>query len=287
MAENCSAVTREVSVEGSVFITGCSTGIGRETARYFRDRGIPVAATARRPEVLVDEESEHLVAIACDVDSMKSVEAAVAEAEERLGPIEVVVNNAGYGQLGPVEEVTEDEIRRQFETNVFGVHRVIRATVPRLRHAGRGKVINVSSVAGRISSPFFGVYSASKFAVEALSDALRVELRPFGVNVVVIEPGPIKTEFVTTARETTERLLANREDSAYGVFFDTTERGTDVLETFALGADSVARTIFRAANSRSPRSRYTVTLPAKAGAIAARLLPDSVMDFAMARATGL
>lgn len=274
-------------MEGSVFITGCSTGIGRETAMKFRDRGIKVAATARRPETLASEESEDLVAIECDVTSAISVESAVDEAEKRLGPIEVVINNAGYGQPGPVEEVTEEEMHAQFETNVFGVHRVIRATVPRLRDSGRGKVINVSSVAGRISTPFLGVYSASKFAVEALSDSLRVELRPFGIKVVVIEPGPIKTEFESTARDASDRFLDEATDSAYAAYLGSTERGTDALNTFTLGPDAVAKVILRAATSKSPRSRYTVTLPAMAGAIAARLVPDSVMDFAMARATGL
>lgn len=274
-------------MEGSVFITGCSTGIGRETALRFRDRGIKVAATARKPETLAGEESENLAAIECDVNSTDSVEAAVAEAEKRLGPIEVVVNNAGYGQPGPVEEVTEEEIRAQFETNVFGVHRVIRTTVPRLRDVGGGKVINVSSVAGRISTPFLGVYSASKFAVEAMSDSLRVELRPFGIKVVVIEPGPIKTEFESKARNASDRFLDTKSDSAYAEYLGSGERGNDALQRFSLGPDAVAKVILRAATSKSPRSRYTVTLPATAGAIAARLVPDSVMDFAMARATGL
>lgn len=274
-------------MEGSVFITGCSTGIGRETALKFRDRGIKVAATARKPETLAGEESDDFIAIECDVNSTESVESAVAEAERRLGPIEVVINNAGYGQPGPVEEVTEEEMRAQFETNVFGVHRVIRAAVPRLRDSGRGKVINVSSVAGRISTPFLGVYSASKFAVEALSDSLRVELRPFGIKVVVIEPGPITTEFESTARDASDRFLDAKTDSAYAPYLGSTERGTDALNSFTLGPDAVAKVIYRAATSKSPRSRYTVTLPAMAGAIAARLVPDSVMDFAMARATGL
>lgn len=274
-------------MEGCVFITGCSTGIGRETARLFRDRGIKVAATARKPETLSGEEDANLAAIACDVTSTESVSDAVAEAEERLGPIEVVVNNAGYGQPGPVEEVTEEEMERQFETNVFGVHRVIRATAPRLRSAGKGRIINVSSVAGRISSPFLGVYSASKFAVEALSDSLRVELRPFGIKVVVIEPGPIKTEFERTARDSSDRFLSDKSESAYAPYLGSTERGTDALNSFTLGPDAVAKVIHRAAVTKSPRSRYTVTLPAMAGAIAARLVPDAVMDFAMARATGL
>lgn len=274
-------------MEGSVFITGCSSGIGREAALMFRDRGIKVAATARRPESLSSEESENLVAIECDVTSAASVESAVVEAEKRLGPLEVVVNNAGYGQPGPVEEVTEEEMRAQFETNVYGVHRVIRSTVPRLRAAGRGRVINISSVAGRISTPFLGVYSASKFAVEALSDSLRVELRPFGIKVVVIEPGPIKTKFESTARDAGDRFLEATSDSAYAEYLGSTDRGADALNTFTLGPEAVAKVIYRAAASKSPRSRYTVTLPAMAGAIAARLVPDSVMDFAIARATGL
>lgn len=274
-------------MDGSAFITGCSSGIGLETARFFRDRGRKVVATARHPEVLEDEENECLIAIECDVTSAESVAAAVSEAESRFGPIDAVVNNAGYGQAGPVEEVTEEEMLAQFDTNVFGIHRVLRATLPLMRERKRGTVVNVSSLAGRVSSPFLGVYSASKFAVEALSDSLRVELRPFGVRVVVVEPGPIRTEFEERARSSSGALFGQVSDSPYAKLTGSAERGIGLLNTFTLGPDAVAKVIFRAATARSPRSRYQVTLPAVAGSLASRLVPDAVMDFALSKAAGI
>lgn len=274
-------------MEGSVFITGSSTGIGLETARLFRDKGAKVVATARKPEVLADEESENLVAIACDVTDAASVDGAVVEAEKRMGPIDAVINNAGYGQPGPIEEVTEEEVRAQFDTNVFGALRVIRATTPLLRERGRGTIVNISSLGGKISSPFLGIYSATKFALEAISDSLRVELRPFGVRVVIIEPGPIKTEFGERARSESDRFLKNPDDSAYGKYLGGADRGADMLDWFELGPDAVAKTIYSAVNARSPRTRYSVTLPAVVGGVASRFVPDAVRDFALARTLGL
>lgn len=274
-------------MDGCVLVTGSSSGIGLETARLFRDKGVRVAATARRPETIEGEISENLVAIECDVTSPDSVNRAVKEAEAQLGPIEAVVNNAGYGQAGPVEEVTEDEMRAQFETNVFGVHRVLRATLPLLRERRRGTVVNVSSIGGRISSPFLGIYCASKFAVEALSDALRLELRPFGVRVVVIEPGPIRTGFEDRLRTEAGDLLDEGAESVYGEFARGAERGMTLIDRFTAGPEAVAKVIYKAATMKSPRARYQVTLPAKAGSIAARLAPASAMDFMIASASGL
>src|SRR3954447_1763477 len=176
----------------TVLITGCSSGIGRATALRLHDAGHRVVATARRPETL-DDLPPGIVRLRLDVCDPASVEAAVRDADAKTGGVTALVNNAGFGQSGPVEFVTEEQVRHQFETNVYGPLRLIRAVLPSMRARGEGRIVNVSSAAGKFSTPFLGIYCASKFALEAVSDALRVEVAPFGVRVVVIEPGPIET----------------------------------------------------------------------------------------------
>ncbi len=170
-------------------ITGCSTGIGRATAIELTARGYEVIATARRPETLADLKVAQVMTL--DVDSDASVAAALAAA----GPVDVLVNNAGFGVEGAVESVPLDEVRRMFETNFFGAARMIQAFVPGMRERGKGSVVNVTSTAGIAAPPLGGYYSASKFALEALSEALHLEVGHFGVRVLVIEPGSIETRF--------------------------------------------------------------------------------------------
>jgi short-subunit dehydrogenase len=170
-------------------VTGCSTGIGRATAVELTARGYEVIATARRPETLADLKVAQTMAL--DVDSDASVAAALAAA----GPVDVLINNAGFGVEGAVEAVPLDEVRRMFETNFFGAARMIQAFVPGMRERGRGTVVNVTSTAGIAAPPLGGYYAASKFALEALSEALHLECRHFGVRVLVIQPGSIETRF--------------------------------------------------------------------------------------------
>jgi short-subunit dehydrogenase len=170
-------------------ITGCSTGIGRATALELTKRGHEVVATARRPETLKDLDVAQTLAL--DVNDDASVQAALGSA----GEIDILVNNAGFGMFGAIEEVPMDEIRRCYETNVFGVLRMLQAFVPGMRTRQRGAIVNVSSVAGRVSSPLGGIYSSTKYAVEAISEALHYELNHFGIRVILIEPGAIETEF--------------------------------------------------------------------------------------------
>ena len=172
-----------------VLITGCSTGIGRATAVELASRGHDVVATARRPETL--EGLEVAAALALDVDDDASVAAAAAAA----GDIDVLVNNAGWEAAGPVERTPIDRVKAMFETNVFGLARMVQAVAPGLRRRGGGTIVNVSSMAGRVAAPLNGFYSASKFAVEAISESLHYELGHFGVRVVIIEPGNIETAF--------------------------------------------------------------------------------------------
>jgi NAD(P)-dependent dehydrogenase (short-subunit alcohol dehydrogenase family) len=170
-------------------VTGCSTGIGRATAVELTKRGFDVVATARRPETLKD--LDVAATLALDVDSDESVAAALAAA----GSIDVLVNNAGFGVVGPVETVPLAEVRRMFETNVFGVIRMIQGVLPQMRARGAGTIVNVTSLAGRVAPPLDGFYSATKFGVEGLTEALHYEVGHFGIRVVLIEPGVIETQF--------------------------------------------------------------------------------------------
>jgi NAD(P)-dependent dehydrogenase (short-subunit alcohol dehydrogenase family) len=170
-------------------ITGCSTGIGRATAVELQARGYEVLATARRPETIEDLDVAGRITL--DVDSDASVASAVAEA----GPIDVLVNNAGFGVEGPIETVPLDEVRRMFETNVFGSARMIQAVLPGMRERGTGAIVNVTSTAGIAAPPLGGYYAATKFAMEAISEALKLEVGHFGIQVYAIEPGVIETSF--------------------------------------------------------------------------------------------
>ncbi len=172
-----------------VLITGCSTGFGREAAIELARRGHQVVATARRPETLADLDVSSRLAL--DVDSDESVSEAVAQA----GEIDALVNNAGWSAHGPIEKVPLPEVRRMFETNFFGAARMIQAIAPKMRARKRGVIVNVSSMAGRVAAPLMGFYAASKFALEGLSEALQFELGHFGIRVVVIEPGFVKSSF--------------------------------------------------------------------------------------------
>ena len=182
-----------------ILITGCSTGIGRETARHLASRGHRVFATARKLEAIEDLKEAGCETLACDVNSEESMTACVNAVEEAEGAVGALVNNAGYSQSGAVETVPIDSVRRQFETNVYGLMRMCQLVLPKMRERGEGRIVNVSSMGGKLVFPGGGVYHATKHAVEAISDALRWEVEKFGIEVVIIEPGLIKTDFADTA----------------------------------------------------------------------------------------
>jgi NADP-dependent 3-hydroxy acid dehydrogenase YdfG len=224
-----------------VLVTGCSSGIGKATARALVAAGHTVYATARRPETL-----------ALDVTAEESRTAAVAAVEAEHGAVGTLVNNAGYGVYGPVEEVAMDDVRREFETNVFGLGRMTQLVLPGMRAAGRGRIVNISSMGGRLVYPTGGWYHASKYAVEAMSDALRVEVRPFGMRA--------------TADDVMRRGYSSR-----------------------AGAEpaAVADVIRRAVEASRPRSRYVVTPAAKAQVQLRRLGGDRLWDSFVGRAYGI
>jgi NAD(P)-dependent dehydrogenase (short-subunit alcohol dehydrogenase family) len=244
----------------AVLVTGCSSGIGRATAAHLAARGWPVFASARRPESIADLEAAGCRPLALDVTDEESMRAAVAAVVQAEGAVGVLVNNAGYSQSGAVEDVPMDDVRRQFETNVFGLARMCQLVLPGMRAQGWGKIVNMSSMGGRFTFPGGGYYHASKHAVEALSDALRFEVRGFGVDVVVIEPGLIRTDFSDAAVRT---IAAS--DGPYGAFTDAVATSTkNIYEQGPLarlggGPDAVARVIAKAIEVERPRPRYRVT----------------------------
>jgi NAD(P)-dependent dehydrogenase (short-subunit alcohol dehydrogenase family) len=252
----------------AVLITGCSSGIGAATAAHLAEKGWPVYATARRVETLAELEAKGCRTLALDVTDEASCRAAVEAVEAAEGAVGVLVNNAGYSQSGAVESVTDERVRAQFDTNVFGLLTLCRLVLPKMREQSWGKIVNVSSMGGKFTFPGGGVYHASKHAVEALSDALRFEVRGFGVDVIVVEPGIIRTNFGDTAAR--EIGAGTRNSGPYGEFNQAVAEATaGVYESGPLARlggppEAVATAIEKAISARRPRPRYTVTPSARA-----------------------
>jgi NAD(P)-dependent dehydrogenase (short-subunit alcohol dehydrogenase family) len=266
----------------AVLITGCSTGIGRATAQRFARGGWPVYATARKLEAVRDLEAEGCRALALDVDSEESMKAAVAAVESDHGAVGVLINNAGYSQSGAIESVPMARIRSQFETNVFGLVRMCQLVLPAMREQGWGKIVNLSSMGGKLTFPGGGVYHATKYAVEALSDALRFEVAGFGIDVVVIEPGLIRTHFGDAVVDHLQKVPS--EGGPYAEFNSHVAKSTkEVYEKGPLaklggGPDKVAAVIERAVMAARPRARYTVTPSATMLMGQRRILSDRFWD---------
>jgi NAD(P)-dependent dehydrogenase (short-subunit alcohol dehydrogenase family) len=271
---------------GVILVTGCSSGIGRATAVEAAERGHRVFASARRLEDIADLAARGIDTLRLDVTDESSVADAVATVLARTGRIDALVNNAGYGQYGAVEDVTPEEWRRQFEVNVFGSLAVLRAVLPAMREARSGTIVTVSSVAGKVSIPFAGPYCASKHALEAISDALRVEVAPWKIRVVVVEPGPITTHFGDRTREATARILQT--PGPYSSFYANAERASE--KDFQRGKrrpEVVARVIVGAIESPRPRTRYRVAPLAKILVPLKKVASDRFLDRRMKRALRL
>jgi NAD(P)-dependent dehydrogenase (short-subunit alcohol dehydrogenase family) len=256
-------------------VTGASAGIGAATSRLLHERGFHVYAAARRLERMAPLAALGVHTVRADVTDEADLVALVDRVVTESGRIDVLVNNAGYGSFGALEDVPLDEARRQFEVNVFGAARLCQLVLPHLRAQGSGRIINVSSVGARMYQPLGGWYHSTKYALEGLSDCLRVELRPLGIDVVMIRPGGIDTEFPRVAGE---RLLAV---SGAGAYAGYARRYAATLTSDAKGLSSpavVARVIGRAATVRRPRARYAVGRGAKAALLARWLLPDRAYD---------
>jgi NAD(P)-dependent dehydrogenase (short-subunit alcohol dehydrogenase family) len=248
----------------AVLITGCSSGIGHATAAHLSAQGWTVYATARRREALADLEARGCRTLALDVTDEESMRSAVRAVEEAEGAVGALVNNAGYSQSGAVESVPLDRVRAQFETNVFGLVRMCQLVLPGMREQRWGRIVNLSSMGGRFTFPGGGVYHATKHAVEALSDALRFEVAGFGVKVIVIEPGLIRTSFSDTAVAGIEQPAGPYADFNAAVARSTAgayEKGP--LAKLGGPPEAVAERIADALSARRPRARYTVTPSAR------------------------
>lgn len=266
-------------------VTGASSGIGEATARRLRGMGYTVYAAARRVERMAPLAEAGIHPVRVDVTDDASLVGFVEQVIAESGRVDVLVNNAGYGSYGAVEDVPLAEARRQFEVNVFGLARLSQLVLPYMRRQGAGRIINISSIGGKIYQPFGGWYHATKFAVEGLSDSMRLELAPLGIDVVVIEPGAIATEWSGIAGQ---HLLATSGHGAYAeqairaaAFFTADPEG--VASPPSVIADAVAKAV----TARRPRTRYVAGRGAKAILATRRLLPDRAFDRAMTAMMGI
>jgi len=264
----------------AVLITGCSSGIGRATALRLAERGWPVYATARKVSSIEDLAARGCTTLALDVNDDASMRAAVGVVVEREGAVGVLVNNAGYSQSGAAETVSMELVRRQFETNVFGLIQLTKLVLPGMRDQGWGRIVNVSSMGGKLSFPGGAYYHASKHAVEAFSDVLRFETKNFGVRAAIIEPGLIRTAFGEAAVGSMED---EPEQGPYASFNNEVARLTKNAydgPMAKLGArpETVAKAIERAISSRRPKTRYRVGASARVMLLLRALLPDRAWD---------
>ena len=268
------------SISKAVLITGCSTGIGRSTAERLARNGHTVYATARRLDSISDLAQQGCKLLALDVCEESSMRAAVDMIEREHGAVGVLINNAGYGSEGPVEEVPMSEVRRQFETNVFGLLRLTQLVLPGMRRQRWGKIVNLSSMGGRMTLPGGGIYHATKYAIEAMSDALRFEVRGFGVDVIIIEPGAIKTEFGNTAIAKVDAIGGSADYADFREVLKQNIRGVyeGPMAAFAVGPEAVAKVIDKAIAASRPRTRYVITFGARMLMGMRRVLPDRAFD---------
>jgi NAD(P)-dependent dehydrogenase (short-subunit alcohol dehydrogenase family) len=279
-----------MALSKAVLITGCSSGIGHATAKRLAGRGWTVYATARRPEAIADLGEAGCRTLALDVTDESSMRAAVDAVVDGEGAVGCLVNNAGYSQSGALETLPMERLRAQFETNVFGLVRMCQLVLPAMRRQGWGRIVNLSSMGGKLTFPGGGAYHGTKHAVEALSDALRWEVAGFGVDVVVIEPGLITTRFGEVAAgsigEATE-IRRDTEADPYASFNAAVGSATvgiyeGPMRRLGGGPEAVAKTIERALSARRPRTRYKVTASARLALAQRWLLPDRAWDAIMA-----
>lgn len=273
---------------GNVFITGASSGIGNATALYLAERGYTVIATSRHASRLdgLCEKSERreldIISVEMDINSEDDVRFVVPELIERYGAIDALVNNAGFGMWGPVEILSDAELKMQFETNFFGAVRMMRAVLPAMIKQERGTIVNISSVLGRIGTPFNGAYVSSKFALEGISESLKVEVQPFGVRVAMVEPGLFRTNF----HDNSMRGDATRsENMAYAPYIHQYSGNREAFHRFGGDPMRVAKVVHKVITSPSPNFRNPVGLDARAGTLAARLLPERLYWRILSRAT--
>lgn len=242
-----------------ILITGCSNGIGKDLAERLTESGYTVVATARRLETI--ENLNAALKLQLDVTSNESITNAVNKVIDRFGRIDTLINNAGYSARSVVEDVSDDQIQQMFNVNVYGVIRMIRAVVPYMRKDKSGRIINIGSIAGKMVLPVSGAYCASKFALEALNDALRLELTTFGISVVLVEPGNIQTNFMNIVQGNSEKIISNP-NSVYNELYQNYERFNTTSRNNNPGPEVVSRVVEKVLESSKPKARYRAAVPA-------------------------
>jgi NAD(P)-dependent dehydrogenase (short-subunit alcohol dehydrogenase family) len=269
-------------------VTGGSSGIGEVAARELKDAGFTVYAAARRTDRMVALEQAGIRTLALDVTDAESARAAVGRIIAEEGRIDVLVNNAGYGSYGSLEEVPLDEAQAQLDVNVLGLARLTQLVLPQMRTQGSGRIINISSMGGRFATPLGAWYHASKYAVEGLSDAMRLEVGQFGIDVVLIEPGGIRTEWGAIAAD---KLRATSGQGAYRMQAEAMTRTLSATSEpgyrLASPPEVVGRAIMKAATARRPRTRYSVGIGAAPMIWLSRILPDRTFDSFIKRFAGV
>ena len=258
-------------------VTGASSGIGKETALKLKTNGYTVYGAARRLEMMKDLEKKGIHIISLDVTNDASMMTCISSILERENRIDVLINNAGYGSYGAIEDVSIEEARRQFDVNIFGLARLTQLVLPNMRKNNFGKIVNISSMGGKIYSPFGGWYHATKHALEGFSDCLRLETKGFGIDVIIIEPGGIKTEWGPISAENLKKT------SGKGIYAKQASKVADNLfEMYSsdklTDAKVIANTIYKSITARSPRTRYVKGYMAKVAIIARKWLGDRVFD---------
>jgi NAD(P)-dependent dehydrogenase (short-subunit alcohol dehydrogenase family) len=269
-----------MGVSKAVLVTGCSSGIGRATALALVRSGLPTWASARRVETLTDLEAAGCRVIPLDITDEESRVRAVETVMAEHGAVWALVNNAGYAQMGPVEEVSLEALRRQFDTNVFGLVRMCQLVLPSMRAQRSGTIVNVGSGAGLVTPPVSGAYSMTKYALESLADALRFEVRGFGVRVVLLEPGAVQTQFMST-------LVANAPRSDVPGPYDTLKKNAlawgEREARRGLAPEEVANVVVKAIMSRRPNTRYKIGSQAHVGPLLRRVMGDRLWDSILSR----
>lgn len=265
------------SVHPIALVTGASSGIGKATALALANDGYKVYAAARRVEQMKNIH-ERVIPILLDVTDPSSIDTCVTTIVNNEGQIDVLINNAGYGSYGSIEEVQSSEARRQFDVNVFGLAQMTQKVLPHMRARSSGAIVNISSIGGKISMPFGGWYHASKYAVEALSDSLRLELKPFGINVIIIEPGGIKTEWNSIA---TDSLLDVSDSGPYKNAAVKAHASLRVDDK-SPGPEVIGSLIVKALHARNPRPRYHAGYLSSI-VVYRRFIPDRIFDSILRR----
>jgi len=257
-------------------VTGASAGIGKSTVEQLLNDGLTVYATARRLEKMKDLETKGAIIRKLDVTDDTSINTVVEEILQKEGKIDVLVNNAGYGSYGAIEDVSLKEARRQFDVNIFGLARLSQLVLPHMRKNNYGKIINISSMGGKVYTPMGGWYHATKHALEGFSDCLRIEAAPFGVDVIIVQPGGIKTEWGDIA---IKNMLEKSGNGVYSKIANNTAKAFKKSYKSASEPEVIAKVISKAIKARRPKTRYVAGYMAKPVLFMRRILPDRTFDW--------